>query len=171
MTSKKQTIMDPGIMLSESIIVELFRAKPEGGYSEPACLDSVDLVVENGMTYLAKRIGRVFDTDPASGMDWMAIGSATTVASFNQTNLPGEMSRKQAAVSSATSNNVFEMITTWGGAADSLTGLDITEAGIFNHPNSGNGTMFQRVTFTAANLAASDILKLTLQTNVGSRTI
>ena len=79
------------------------------------------------------------------------------------------MVRKTFAVGSATNNNIFTAINTFGGFADSITSAAIVEAAIFNHANSGE--CFQRVTFAAVTLANSDLLKLTLQTNVGSNTI
>ena len=67
--------------------------------------------------------------------------------------------------------SVYTNITTFGGAADSITSVVLREAGIFNHAGSGNGTMFQRVTYAAVTLADSDLFSITMQTVVGSRTI
>ena len=58
-----------------------------------------------------------------------------------------------------------------GGFADTIQSIAITEAGVVNHANSGQGTMLQRVTFAAVTLANSDLLKVELITNVGSNTI
>lgn len=128
-----------------------------------------DLIVNDGRIYLAQRI--TGGDTVASAMNYMAVGTDTTAAALTNSTCPGEVVRKALAVASATTNNVFTAISTFGGAADSVTSLAIAEACIFNHASSGNGTLFQRVTFTAVTLADSDLLKVTLQTNVGSNTI
>lgn len=150
--------------LKEVIEVKLIRAD---GTEEIA--ESVDLIVNTGRIYIAKRISGG-DT-VASAMAYMAVGTATTAPALTDTTLPGEVKRKGLAVASATNNNVWTAVATFGGAADGVTGVAIAEAGVFNHQDSGQGTMMQRVTFSAVTLQDSDLLKITLQTNVGSNTI
>lgn len=156
--------------LQEIVKAELY--KGHRGYypdepDETICVN--DLIVNNGRIYLAKRIASG-DT-VASAMAYMAVGTATAAAALTDTTLPGEIKRKALSQNTANPNNVYTAVMTVGGAAESIQSIAITEAGIFNHASSGNGTMFQRVTFAAVTLADSDLLKLTLQTNVGSNTI
>lgn len=153
-----------GLPLKETIEVRLIRAD---GAEES--VESTDLIVNSGRIYIAKRI--TGGDTVASAMNYMAVGTATTAPALTDTTLPGEVNRKALAVASATSNNVWTAVATFGGAADGLTGVAIAEAGIFNHASSGQGTMMQRVTFSSVTLQASDLLKITLQTNVGSNTI
>lgn len=151
-----------GLALKEIIEVNVHRY--DGGV-ERLCVE--DLIVTTGRTYLAKRI--VSGDTVASAMAYMAVGTVTTAATLNDTTLPGEVKRKALAISSTTAgDNVYSAVATFGGAADSVTSLALTEAGLFNHANSGNGTMMQRITFAAVTLANSDFLNITMQTNVGS---
>lgn len=155
------------LVLKEVVKAEVFRPLPGGGYpEEPSDVLCVgDLIVATGRAYLAQRI-RSGDT-VASAMNYMVVGTVTTAATLTDTLVTGEVLRKVLSYGSA-SNNVFSAVATFGGAADSLTGIALTEAGITNHAGSGMGTLYQRVTFSAWTPAASDLLKLTLQTNVGS---
>jgi hypothetical protein len=152
------------LALRELVRAEIFRAN---GNVENVCVQ--DLIVNAGRTYLAKRIAA--GDAVASAMAYMAVGTVATAADLADTTLTGEVVRKGLATNSAITNNVHTCVSTFGGAADSVTSIAITEAGIFNHASSGNGTMFQRVTFAAVTLASSDLLKITLETNVGSNTI
>lgn len=164
-----QTIVNQGIALGEEIEVLLHKHRSLGGWSDPVALNTEDLVVDNGATHLARRISGG-DT-ASSAMAHIAVGTATTAATFTDTALTGEVARKATAINSALTNNVYSAVATFGGAAESVTSLALTEAGLFNHASSGNGVMFQRVTFASVTLANSDLLSITLQTNVGSRTI
>lgn len=150
--------------LGEKVIVTVHRANPEGGWHPGVSCEGNDLVVTAGRTFLANRIGAAI----GSAMAHMAVGSGSTAAGLSDTALLAERARKALAVNSAISANVYTAVATFGGAADSVTSVQIAEAGIFNHASSGQGTMFQRITFSAITLADSDLLQLTLQTNVGS---
>lgn len=138
-----------------------YRTEPD----ETLCVE--DLITNDGRVYLAQRIG----ADVNSPIAHMAVGTATGAPALTDSALVGEVGRKALSTNSAQTNNVYTAVATWGGAADSVTSLAITEAGLFNHANSGNGTMYQRVKFAAVTLANSDLFKLTLETNVGSNTI
>lgn len=156
------------LRIGEAITVERFRPLPSGGY--PAMgerLEVEDLVVNAGRVFLAQRIG----ADVNSPMAHMAVGTSATAPALTQTDLPGEADRKALSTNSAQVDNIYTAVATWGGDADSVTSVQIQEAGLFNSPNSGIGTMFQRVTFATVTLADSDLLKITLETNVGSNTI
>jgi hypothetical protein len=156
--------------LGEEVRAEIYRAKPWGYSATPDEIPCVaDLIVNAGRVFLAKRIS-AGDT-VASAMAYMAVGTVTTAATLTDTTLTGEIDRKASSTASATSNNRYTNVATWGGAADSVTSVAITEAGVFNHASSGQGTMFQRVTFSAVTLADSDLLKIELATIVGSNTI
>lgn len=157
----------PPLQIGERVTVRLERAMPLGGWAEPEEICVEDLVVNNGRIFLAQRIG----LDINSPMAHMAVGTVATAPALANTTLTGEVDRKALAVNSALVNNVYTSVATWGGSADSVTSVDLQEGGLFNHASSGQGTMFQRVTFASVILANSDLLSLTLETNVGSNTI
>ena len=156
-----------GLQLNEIVKAEIFRGH-RGYYTEQAdetlCVN--DLIVTAGRNWLAYRIGPAVN----SPMAWMAIGSGATGAALGDTALVREISRKSCATNTAgiSASNIYTAVATWGGAADTVQSIAIAEAGIFNHVASGQGTMFQRVTFAPVTLADSDLLKITLETNVGS---
>lgn len=156
--------------LGETIKAEIFRGS-RGFYGdtpdEVMCVN--DLIVNTGRVYIAKRIS-AGDT-VASAMAHIAIGTGTASPALGDTVLEGEYSRKGTAINSALTNNVWSAISTFGGFADTITSLQITEAGVFNHASSGMGTMMQRVTFSAVTLADSDLFSISLLTNVGSSNI
>lgn len=154
------------LVLREIIDVHVWRAKPFGYSEQPdETLEPADLITTAGRNFIAGRIGNVMVT--GSGMNYLAIGTATAAAALADTTLPGEVKRKAAAISSATAN-LYTCVATFGGAADTISSLSITEAGVWNAAASGVGTLMQRVTFSAVVLADSDTLSVTLSTNVGS---
>lgn len=151
------------VSLREIVRAEIYRALP-GGYAPPEGICVGDLITTAGRVFLANRIA----SNVGSPMAYMAVGTVTTAATLTDTALTGEVLRKALSTASVLAGQTFTAVMTLGGAADSVTSLSIAEAGILNHANSGNGTLFQRVTFTPVVLANSDLLKLTLETNVGS---
>ena len=158
------------LFLQEIVKAEVWRSTKHGYTVEPQEAPPVnDLIVNAGRVYLAKRIASG-DT-VASAMAHMAIGSGSTAAGLGDTVLLSEQARKALAINSALVSNDFTAIATFGGFADSVTSVQIAEAGVFNNASSGQTTMFQRVTFSAVTLANSDLLKVTLETVVGSNTI
>lgn len=126
-------------------------------------IEEHNLVVDAGMDWLAG-----FLSGTGSAMIHVAVGSGTTAASLNQTALVAETARKEMG-SKTSSENVWISVTTFGGDADSVTSVALTEAGVFNHASSGEGTMFQRLQSTLATLGNSDFLQLTIETTLGSR--
>jgi len=159
-----------GLSLREIVRAEVYRGD-KGFYTEAPdevlCVD--DLIVTTGRNWLAMRIGPAVN----SPMNWMAVGTGTTAAALTDGSTPGlygEVKRKALSTNTAniTAANIWTAVMTLGGAADSLTSVILQEAGIYNHVNSGQGTCFQRVTFSQVTLQASDLLKITLETNVGS---
>lgn len=157
------------LSLGECIRVAVARHLPEGGWAPPQYLDTGDLVVNDGRVFLAKRING--GDAVASAMQHMAIGTVATAATLTDTKITGEVVRKTMAISSAVTNNKYQGVATFGGSADSVASVVLREAGIFNHAASGQGTMFQRVTYASVTLANSDLLHLTMETIVGSNTI
>jgi len=157
--------------LQEILKAEIFRPK-EFGYSETpdetVCVN--DLITNLGRIYMAARMASDADATVNSLMSHMAVGTVSTAAGLTNSLVTGEVARKALSTFSAASN-IVTAVATFGGSADSVTSLSLVEAGIFNHATSGTGIMMQRVTFAAVVLANSDILKLTLETNVGSNTI
>ena len=167
MNKPLSSLVANGVGLGEKVLLQVYRARPDGYAPRPdiECYGD-DLIVTTGLNYIAIRIGHG-DTI-ASAMAYMAVGTVTTAATYTDTTLTGEVKRKALSTASAT-GNLWNGVTTLGGFADTVTSLQMTEAGILNHASSGQGTLYQRVTFSQVTLADSDLLKLTLQTNVGSR--
>jgi len=163
-----------GLTLREIVKAELYRPLSEGGYPvEGEQMDMQDLIVNNGRVYIARRIAGGDATTGASAMNYMAVGTVGTAPTLTDSLITGEVAggRKALSSNSAETDNIYTAVATYGGAADSITSFQIQEAGIFNHASSGEGQMMQRVTFATVTLADSDLLKITLQTNVGSNTI
>lgn len=165
--SPLETLVKNPLAIGEQVKAYVHRAMPSGGWSPPELLKSHDLITNNGRTFLAQRIG----ADVNSPMAYMAVGTVSTAADLTDSALSGEVARKALAVNSAQTNNVYTAVATFGGDADSVASLSLVEAGVLNHAASGNGTLFQRVTYASVVLANSDLLSLTLETNVGSNTI
>ena len=159
---------EDGLRLLEIVKAEIYRGKPEGYSESPdetVCVN--DLITTAGRTWLARRIAS--DSSVVSAMAYMAIGSGSTAPALGDTTLVREVKRKLLSTNSTIdNNNVYTAVATFGGFADTIQSIAIVEAGILNHANSGNGTLFQRVTFASVTLADSDLLRITLQTNVGS---
>ncbi len=158
------------LVLKDAAYVSVFRGSRGYYLIEPDEVpQAVDLIVNNGRIYLAQRAS-AGDT-VASKMNYMAVGTAVAAPALTDTTLPGEIRRKALAVYSANPNNVIMAVSTFGGFAETIQSIAITEAGIFNHASSGLGTMKARVTFASVTLADSDILRVEHLTNVGSNTI
>jgi len=121
-----------------------------------------NLIVGDGMDWLAQYL----TSNPGSAMAYTAVGTGGTDPTVNDTALEGEVARNTFATNTS-SNNVWITVTTFAGAADSITSVALTEAGVFNAATGG--TMFQRLTGTIATLGNSDFLKLTIETTIGSK--
>lgn len=100
----------------------------------------------------------------------IAVGSGTDTASLGSTALVNEVSRKQAQTLT-TSRSTMILSNTWGGAADSITSVALSEAGIFNNTSSGQGTMLNALQGVNATLADSDILSLEMTFQIGSHAV
>lgn len=162
-----KTAHTEGFYLNEVVKAEIFRGR-RGYYNdhpdETVCVN--DLIVGTGRIYIAKRI--CSGDAVASAMGFMAVGTVSTSPASADTTCTGEVKRKALAINSVLAASIFSAVCTFGGAAESISSLQLTEAGLFNSVSSGLGTMMQRVTFAAVTLADSDLLKVTLQTDVGS---
>ena len=120
------------------------------------------------MNFLAQGVSS-YAIGTNSQMAYMAIGTATTVASINQTTLPGEVVRKAFSAVSVSANS-WTVVTTFGGGADSIANVTITEAGIFNHASSAQGIMYNRILVSSQfTLANSDIAAIRIYSAIGSR--
>lgn len=173
--TQRWPVYGEGLWLKETVRVELFRGHRGYYLPEPDEAPQVfDLIPNSGRQFIARRIaGNADQTAPGSIMAWMAIGSGTVAPALTDGTTPGlygEFKRLALTITSAgiTAANVYTAVRTFGGASDSIQSISITEAGVFNHVGSGQGTLLQRVTFAAVILADSDILRLQLETNVGS---
>lgn len=175
MSSKDLMKFGEGLMIKEVVTAHIYRGH-RGFYSErpdeTVCVN--DLIVTTGRQYIARRIaGGDAQTAPGSAMAYMVIGSGATAPALTDGSTPGlygEILRKALSTNSAgiTAANIYTAVATFGGASDAVQSIAIQEAGIANHASSGQGTLLQRVTFSSVTLAASDLLKITLETNVGS---
>ena len=124
-----------------------------------------NIVLSGGLNFLASRA--VANT--ASAMAYIAIGTVTAQPSLGSTEF-GEIARKIGAVA-ASSNEVIILSNTWGGAADSLTGIALGSAVVANHASSGQGTVLNISNSVNTTLQASDLLKLQAEIRVGSHNL
>lgn len=127
-----------------------------------------NLVTTVGMNFLAQWVSS-YAIGSNSQMAYMAIGTSTTVASINQTTLPGEVTRKAFSAVSVSANS-WTAVTTFGGGSDSIANVSIAEVGIFNHASSAQGIMYNRILVSSIfTLANSDIAALRVYSAIGSR--
>jgi hypothetical protein len=125
-------------------------------------------VVLNGLTMLARWISS-YAVGVNSQMAYIAVGTATTAASVNQTNLAGEVKRLPFSAVSVTANNSWSAVSTFGGGTDSIVGVVIGEAGVWNAAGSGAGVMFNRAPLSATfTLQSSDVAAVQVIVSVGS---
>jgi len=150
-------------------LVSVFRHDGPGGYDVPAFRGVFPNLTPNlGSNWLASRIGSLNQGgSTASAMAYMAVGTGTAALSVTNTMLAGEVKRAVFAVNEVTSTNVWHVVNTYGGSTDTITSVDMREGGTFNKTDSG--TMFQRVLFSSVVLANSDLLRLEIFTEVGTR--
>lgn len=86
----------------------------------------------------------------------MALGSGTTAAAANQTDLVSILGSREALDSTSASSNTITYVASF--EAGDATGA-VTEAGLFNA--SSGGTMLCRTVFSVVNKGAQDILNIT----------
>ncbi len=150
--------------------VTIYRDDPSWGDRQGSIehLRTENVVVQNGMTMLARWVSS-YGVGANSQMAYMAIGTSTTVATVNQTTTLGEVKRLAFSAASVTVANSWSAVTTYGGGTDSIVGVVIGEAGVWNAAGSGAGVMFNRgVLATTFTLQSSDVALVQVVVSVGS---
>ncbi len=130
--------------------VDIVLRGPDGQIKETRKVKN--LVVATGLTFIASRMGGT----SASVMSHMALGSGTTAAAANQTDLVSILGSREALDSTTPSSNTIVYVASF--EAGDATGA-VTEAGIFNAASSG--TMLCRTVFSVVNKAADDTMQVT----------
>lgn len=124
-------------------------------------------VTKDGLNFLASR----GITNTGSAMAYIVVGTQTAAASLGSTQAGiGEVSRKIGSTL-ASSGEVMIAVATWAGAADSVTSVDLRSAGLVNHADSGQGTLFNQVNSVATILASSDFLRVQVEVQIGSHNL
>lgn len=164
----EQTIVLP---LTGAGEVTIYRDDPSWG-PERGRIERIpqapNLVTTVGMNFLAQWVSS-YAIGSNSQMAYMAVGTSTTVASINQTTLPGEVARKVFSAVSVSANS-WTVVTTFGGGSDSIANVTIAEVGIFNHANSAQGILYNRILVSSVfTLANSDVAALRVYSAIGSR--
>lgn len=163
------TIGQQRFPLTGTLVAEIERrtpGRPEYGTREKIVTPNV--IVLGGQAMLALYISSQ-GLGTNSQMVAIAVGTATTVASLNQTGLTGEVSRKAFSATSVGANS-WSAVTTFGGGADNIVGTVVAEAGVWNMTTSGQGVMFNRAVFGSTfTLQNSDIAAVQFIIAVGSR--
>lgn len=159
------------LLLSGGAEVEIHRDDPVWG-KDRGWLERIplapNLVTTVGMNFLAQWVSS-YAVGTNSQMTHMAIGTATTAASINQTTLPGEVVRVAFSAVSVSANS-WTVVTTFGGGSNGIANVTITEAAIFNHPSSAQGVMYNRILVSSQfTLANSDIAAIRIYSAIGSR--
>lgn len=161
-----ETLCDP-LALNTMWRRSVVRGRPDGqGWLPEAEIEYVKNVIVNcGMDFLAQQIS---SWAAPSKMSHMVVGTATAVPTLSDYRLPGEVAGgRKAFAATSVSNNVWSAVCTWGGGADSVTSVQLQNAGIGNSANSGT-QIFNHVQFSQTVLANSDFLRLELYSQIGS---
>lgn len=126
-----------------------------------------NIVTANGLDEIAK----LAIANAGSAAAYLAVGTVTAAASLGSTNFGEVANGRKAPGTNTSSKEVFFMIETWGGAADSVTSIALESAAMCNHASSGEGQVFNIVNGVSATLADSDFLHLEAQIQVGSHNL
>jgi len=157
-------------LLRGQFFIQIERNDPSWG-EQRGRVDKIvsnNAVVLNGLTMMARWISS-YGYGANSQMAYIAVGTATTAASVNQTGLTGEVKRLAFSAVSVTANNSWSAVTTFGGGTDSLTNVVVGEAGVWNAAGSGAGIMLNRAPLSATfTLQNSDIATVQVIISVGS---
>lgn len=157
-------------LLRGQFFIQVERNDPSWG-AQRGRVDTIisnNAVVLNGLTMMARWISS-YGYGANSQMAYIAVGTATTAASVNQTGLTGEVKRLAFSAVSVTANNSWSAVTTFGGGSDSLTNVVVGEAGVWNAAGSGAGIMLNRAPLSATfTLQNSDIATVQVIISVGS---
>jgi len=169
-----QTAVGPpllgGPVLRGQFFIDVERNDPSWGDQRGRVdrIVSQNAVVLTGLSMMARWISS-YGVGANSQMAYMAVGTATTAGSVNQTNLAGEVKRLTFSAVSVTANNSWSAVTTFGGGSDSLTNVVVGEAGVWNAAGSGAGIMLNRAPLSATfTLQNSDIATVQVIISVGS---
>jgi len=111
-----------------------------------------NLVVDAGLDFIASRMAGV----SKDVMSHMALGSGTTAAAANDTDLESLLGSREALDSTTVTDNTVVYVSSF--EAGDATGA-VTEAGIFNAATAGD--MLCRTVFSVVNKAADDTLSVT----------
>ena len=111
-----------------------------------------NLVVAAGLNFICDRM----EGTSEGVMSHMGLGSGTTAAAANQTDLVSILGSREALDSTTVSTNTITYVASF--EAGDATGA-VTEAAIFNA--SSSGTMLCRVVFAAINKASADTMSVT----------
>lgn len=159
-----------GPVLRGQFFIDIERNDPSWG-AQRGRIDKIlspNAVVLTGLTMMARWISS-YGYGANSQMAYIAVGTATTAGSVNQTNLAGEVKRLAFSAVSVTANNSWSAVTTFGGGSDSLTNVVVGEAGVWNAAGSGAGIMLNRAPLSATfTLQNSDIATVQVIISVGS---
>ena len=141
-------MIEDKLKLSGDVKIELI---DQNGYIKET-REIKNLVVSTGLTFICSRMA---DTS-SNVMSHMALGSGTTAAAANQTDLVSILGSREALDSTSASSNTITYVASF--EAGDATGA-VTEAGLFNA--SSGGTMLCRTVFSVVNKGAQDILNIT----------
>ena len=122
----------------------------DGNIKETRDIDN--LVVDAGLDYIASRMKDA----TATAMSHMALGSSSTAAAANDTDLGSILGSREALDSTTVTDNTVQYIASF--EAGDATGA-VVEAGIFNA--SSAGTMLCRTVFAVVNKQADDTMTVT----------
>lgn len=125
-----------------------------------------NLVTKDGMNRYANRAVVAAATTP-----FYVLGIGSYTVASNQVSLGsvnfGEITRKAAATAVQTKEYIY-LVSTFGGAADSITSLAIDCGALLCHASSGSGIVGAAGQGLGVTLGGSDFLHLTYRVQVGS---
>jgi len=161
----EEKILDDFMSAVGWAVVGIHRHRPEGGWYPPQYHRVHNTPLAAGLNELATKM-QVTSRPP---YQYIAVGTLTAAHSLGSV-WAGEVSRKIGATIT-TSKMTAILVSTWGGAADSITSLALETAAICNNANSGQGIPLNVLTGVAATLANSDLLSLQMNFQIGSHNL
>lgn len=117
-------------------------------------VDHTNLVVTAGLTFILSRMANT----SKGVMTHMGLGTSSTAAAANQTDLVALTGSRVALDSTTPSTTTITFVATFGAGVS--TGA-ITEAGIFNNATGGAGDMLCRTVFPVVNKQSGDTMVIT----------
>lgn len=126
-------------------------------------MEGQNLVPDAGTEEFAK----ILLAEASSTMAYMAVGSGGGAPDMGETTLVDEQARKILSLN-ASSVNFMVQVATFGGQADTLTGIQLNEVGIFNDDTAGEMGSRISISTSPITLAASDLVRFQVETEVGS---